>query len=328
MTITAIFTAKAGIGKTTLACNMAHALASAGRQTLVVDLDPQCGASLMMLGEAGYHKGFLAGVTTTSDLLSSVHAGEGYVRRLSTLRSESFGVSVLPASPDLSLHEDLLSGDWIAARAGTMRGVLATLAISNAVRRLAADYDEVIIDCGTSLGSLNRAALLASDRFISPVGDDVMSLAALRTAGQWIENWAHSWDFVPEMVGRTREEMALATGHELPACPVFAGYVASHASWPRSFSAQATGDLDKAARQLAAATCKDAAAPGRIGSIGWTPGPAHIARGHHLPICKLGKTEGIVGAMFSHIRQFELSLQDLIGALDAAAAPAPSLVEP
>ena len=51
MTVTAFFTNKGGVGKTTVACNFAHALADRDRNVLVIDADPQCNASTMLLGE-------------------------------------------------------------------------------------------------------------------------------------------------------------------------------------------------------------------------------------------------------------------------------------
>jgi chromosome partitioning protein len=54
--ITAVINNKGGVGKTTVTCNLAHALALAGCRVLVLDLDSQCNTTNLLFPSAsGVH---------------------------------------------------------------------------------------------------------------------------------------------------------------------------------------------------------------------------------------------------------------------------------
>ena len=58
----AIANRKGGVGKSTVAVMLAHAAAAwSGRRVLVMDLDTQCNASLMLVGGEGWDKARRAG---------------------------------------------------------------------------------------------------------------------------------------------------------------------------------------------------------------------------------------------------------------------------
>src|SRR3984957_12913376 len=90
MTTFAIANQKGGVGKTTTAVNLAACIAEAGMPTLLIDLDPQCNATVS-LGQqrslrpnaydvlCGASSGAEAVHQTPVDLLSLIPAGPGLV---------------------------------------------------------------------------------------------------------------------------------------------------------------------------------------------------------------------------------------------------------
>ena len=152
---------KGGVGKTTTATCLAHALALTGREILVVDVDPQANAtSGMGLAPAAASPAF-AGV-----------AADGIVA------TAWQGVWAVPAGRDL---ERL-----------AVRGIPSALALRANLERLPTQrFAAILIDCPPSLGTITQNALAAAEGVIVPIQCEyypleglVQLLAAVRQAAQ------------------------------------------------------------------------------------------------------------------------------------------------
>jgi len=333
MTATAIFTNKGGVGKTMFACNLAHGFSAAGQKTLVIDLDPQCNATELLLGQSVWAGAMGKGTTDVASIMDPVARGDGYIREIVPVRSEGFELDLIPGSVSFALHEDLLAGDWGNAKAADIRGLRTTMVFADVIRRIASEYDQIIVDCGPSLGSINRAALIAVDRFISPVGADIFSRAAMGNMAKWIGNWRRSLERIPAMSGTSKENLEDMLGQPVPVCAGFGGYLESTAdrravATRTSFTDEIRRGLDRSALDLAlAADPRFEGNCGRIGEIPYCGALPYYAQNHNLPYALLTAEHGLVGAQFAHALKaregYAEMAERLLGDLEPAHEPVP-----
>ncbi len=155
-TIYALANQKGGVGKTTTAVNLAACVAEAGYEALLVDVDPQCNATLGL----GLPKD--RDVTVYDVLLGEAAAEEAIV---------ATGIphlSVIPAGPDLA-----------GATVELPRQAGSENRLRDALQAVTERYSFVLLDCPPSLGPLTVNALVAADRVIVPVQAEYFALEGL-----------------------------------------------------------------------------------------------------------------------------------------------------
>jgi chromosome partitioning protein len=155
--VLAVANQKGGVGKTTTAINLGAALGEAGKQALLVDLDPQANATSGL----GLDKG---GVER-----SIYEALIGQVEPADVVRSTEWtGLDLIPSSIRLAGAEIEMVG--LIAREQRLRRILEPIRDR---------YDVVLIDCSPSLGLLTVNALTAADGILIPIQCEYLALEAL-----------------------------------------------------------------------------------------------------------------------------------------------------
>lgn len=145
--IIAILNQKGGVGKSTTAINLSAALGSAGKQVLLVDLDPQGNAS----------SGFGVQKNQVENCIYNVLLSEVDIRE-AIIPDIAQGVDIVPATINLAGAEVELVP--VMARENRLK---------NALGSLRGKYDYIFIDCPPSLGLLTVNALVAADKLLIPI---------------------------------------------------------------------------------------------------------------------------------------------------------------
>lgn len=210
MNTMAFFNNKGGVGKTTLAYHLAWMFAEMDLSIVAADLDPQMNLTSMFLEDE-----MLEGIWTDAESSRTVAAslaplldGTGDVADPHVTRiTERIGL----VAGDLSLStvEDDLSTQWPQCldkqpRAFRVISMFWRMLAKAAEQRQA---DVVLIDVGPSLGALNRAALIAANHVVIPLGPDLYSVQGLKNLGPTLRRWREEWkDRLarrPESLGET-----------------------------------------------------------------------------------------------------------------------------
>ncbi len=158
MRVISVINQKGGVGKTTTALNVGHALALAGHRVLLIDLDPQAHLTDCL----GLHAYEGEGVDTV--LLDGGKIEEHSLAIRDNLR-------LLPAGPRLGMFESENSSATGVARGWRLKHAVGAMAEQRC--------DFVLIDCPPSAGLLTMNALMVSAELLIPVASDYLSLHGL-----------------------------------------------------------------------------------------------------------------------------------------------------
>ncbi len=191
-----LFNHKGGVSKTTTAFNLGWMLADKGQRVLLVDCDPQCNLTGMVLGFKGaeefaevYEKG---GIRNIRDGLAPAFESRP-VPLEPVICEEVSGQSNLFLMPG---HIGLAEYEVTLGIAQELSGSLVTLqnlpgSLHHLFNITAEKYniDIVIIDMSPSLGPINQNLMMTSDYFIVPMAPDYFSVMATESLASTLPKW-------------------------------------------------------------------------------------------------------------------------------------------
>jgi len=175
-TVVSLINMKGGVGKTTLAMQLAHTADSMDLRTLVVDLDPQSNLSQVLMGPRAYVQHLAAEKPTVVQIFDAyvpTDSRSGSPRLLDIdevviKRAGYWSESTLDLIPSrLELSRTLKNPTGKERR------------LAKALARVHRNYDLVIIDCAPTESILTDAAYFSSRYVVVPIKPEFMATIGL-----------------------------------------------------------------------------------------------------------------------------------------------------
>lgn len=158
-----VFNQKGGVGKSSIACNLAAVSAAEGYRTLLIDLDAQGNSSHYLTGLSGNE--LPVGIADFfKQVLSSGLTKKG---RVDIYETPFDNLHLVTATPELAELQPKLEQKH---KINKLRKLLS---------ELSADYDHIYLDTPPALNFYTVSALIAADRVLIPFDCDSFSRQAL-----------------------------------------------------------------------------------------------------------------------------------------------------
>lgn len=195
----ALFNHKGGVSKTTTTFNLGWMLASKGKRVVLVDADPQCNLTGIVLGYKGSAEFEQFYETDTESNLRSglAPAFESQPRPIEAVDcipvDKRDGLFLLPGHIKLSEYEVTLGiAQELSGSIQTLQNLPGSISylLNKTAERINADY--MLIDMNPSLSSINQNLLMTSDFFIVPTSPDYFSVMAIDTLSTVLPRW-NNW---------------------------------------------------------------------------------------------------------------------------------------
>lgn len=187
MQIRVVFNQKGGVGKSSIAVNLAAISASQGLRTLVIDLDPQANSSQYLLGDDATYSALKTALEPNienffSDILGNQQSKGLFGSAIdSILKTRNKGFDAYIHQSPFSLLDVIPASPHLGDLEHTLESKHKIYKLRDAIQSIAAKYDRIYIDTPPAFNFFTLSALIAADRVLIPFDCDVFSKRALQT---------------------------------------------------------------------------------------------------------------------------------------------------
>ena len=190
-----LFNNKGGVSKTTTTFHLGWKLASLGKKVLIVDADPQCNLTGLTLGLQNYQDLFnFYDSKKNTDIFNSLApifsidsqmlGASGAITKTKNENMSILAGNIRFAEIDIQLATALTSSVTLPI----LRQFIGS--INELIRRIASEFDIVLIDMSPSISATNQCILMSSDYFIIPTSPDFYCYQAIDSLSNVLPNWS------------------------------------------------------------------------------------------------------------------------------------------